>query len=299
MIKATVKMASDDAASPAWVRTREQVDGGDFSQPRKLRSRDDVFDFLIDHDIDTPQVLSKQALKSAVAREKRRCEQLPDKEMVAIAVDRAQRHNYPSLLRGYVGRPSLKKQTAQTIELVRIAREEMRPIPANSSTSDDTPPTAAANTTGTSGIAAAMSSIHHSLRKDETLPSDLAELCGTYGSAGCEITTRLVTFLKLQLDYWNVTEARRIGLQWPIEDGEYCWESCSAFERTARKARQSGWIMDDEVASLFITAITARRELRGWYDRLPSNDSRFPSNVNHEAWLKTLVRVAIILAGHQ
>jgi hypothetical protein len=57
--------------------------------------------------------------------------------------------------------------------------------------------------------------------------------------------------------------------------------------------------MNDEVAGWFITAITGRRELRNWYDSLPSDDSRLEENEKHEAWLQTMIEVVVILVGHQ
>ena len=57
--------------------------------------------------------------------------------------------------------------------------------------------------------------------------------------------------------------------------------------------------MNDEVAGWFITAITGRRELRNWYDRLPSSDPRLKENEQHEAWLQTMIEVVVALAGHQ
>ena len=144
-------------------------------------------------------------------------------------------------------------------------------------------------------------------KEGEELPSNLGSVTCDYSKAGRDISTCLVDFLEAELPSWPAHVRDRVyGLystEQHIEDGVSTkypkMRSNSAFESVARAARQSGWTMTDEVAGWFITAITGRRELRNWYDRLPHNNSRFEANEQHEAWLQTMIEVVVALVGHQ
>ena len=51
-LQAAVLLATRDAISQRWLRTREQVDGGTYPSPlMQLRSRGDVEDFLVEYDL--------------------------------------------------------------------------------------------------------------------------------------------------------------------------------------------------------------------------------------------------------
>lgn len=298
VLKAAVKMASDDATLPGWVRTREQIDGGSYL-PNTL-SDDTYFDFLIEYDLAMSEPLSKAQLESAVKHETMRWRRLQPHMKIAFAMNIAQRHNFVDQALAYLNDDGfVEEQTVQTIELIKIAAKEIGREPGTSSA----PETPAASTLGTAGIPATASSTRNTLRKGQPLPQELARVYGTYAKAGRDITTCLVTFMESKIDSWTESERSQIKCLYkaaqPSGDIEYCWKSCSAFEKFACKARESGWKMDDEVADSFITAIKGRRQLRDWYDRLPSDDSRFESNGNHEFWLQTLIKVVIILAGHK
>ena len=140
----------------------------------------------------------------------------------------------------------------------------------------------------------------------QALPSNLAKTGRDYQKAGRDISTRLVEFLESKFDTKSECVRSKVRALYRFEDytdnGESIeypkMESSSAFKNIASRARQSGGVMDDEVAGWFITAIQGRRELRDWYGRLPSYDSPFIDNDKHEAWLQTIIQVVVILAGH-
>ena len=148
---------------------------------------------------------------------------------------------------------------------------------------------------------------HDTLRNGQSLPPNLVKLGLAYQKASRDISTRLVDFLKSQLDSKPECSRAQIRALYTIEDhtenvvsSKYPrMRSGGAFKSIASKARQSGWVMNDEVAGWFITAIKNRRELRNWYDRFPSNDSRREDNEQHEAWLQMIIEVVVALAGHQ
>jgi hypothetical protein len=298
ILKAAVRMACKDATSAAWVRTKEQVDGGGFSYLRGSSSQDELFASLLQHDFAMSTLGSEQQLKYAVMCENKRLGMLPYAKKVAIMVNLAQWYNCTSLLLGKVRLP-VETQTQQTIRLIRIAGKEMRPKPASPSTSATTGSASSASAAEKSRTRVTAPPTRNGLHKDQALPEDLVRVVATYREAGRDITRRLVAFLDSLMGSWPDLKKRQIRLLYSIEDGEYLWASCTSFERFAREARKSGWKMDDEVATWFITAITSRRKLRDWYDRLPSDDSRFEANDRHEAWLQTLIDVVFALAGHQ
>jgi hypothetical protein len=303
MLKAAVRMACDDVTSPGWISIWEQIDGGDFSQPRKLHGREDVLNFLLEYDVAMSKPSSKRKLESAISYEKLRSAPISIKQEDAVIVNLAQFSNYTSLLEGCVGDLLVETQSAQTIELIRIAWKEMRPKLNTPSSSGTTYFTPAANAPTTSGTSASTSSTQSALRKDQELPRDLARVGYTYRTAGCNITARLVAFLESKMGSWSDFEKSQIKALYrkavPPELGVCRWESCSSFEKFAHQARKSCWKMDDEVADWFIAAITGRRKLRDWHDHLPSGDNRFDANDRHEAWLQTLINVVFALAGHQ
>jgi hypothetical protein len=296
IIKAAVKMACDDATSEGWVRTREQVDGGRFIRPMGLPCLTDQITYLLRYDVSTTKQSCRRTLRSEVAKEEARCRLLPFRVLIAITANRAQRHRYTKILTDRYGLASLEDQTAKTMELVRIAGEEKRPETTTLFTSATTSP-------HIRGIPATAPSTQDMLPKNQELPQELAKLGHDYRVAGRNITTRLVTFLESKMESWTEGEKAKVQPKYSKakrnEFGDYCWTSCRTFESAARKARELGWKMDDEAATWFTTAITGRRKLRDWYDRLATDDTRFKGNDDHEAWLQTLINVVFALAGHQ
>jgi hypothetical protein len=295
ILKAAIKMASDDAASAAWVRTQEQIYGGGLGRPRKLSIFEDVGVFLLEHDIAASGPSSKQALDQAIQVEKARFQELPWKIKHVLTVNRAQIYNYTSLLELFTGCANLDTQTAQTLRLIQLACAEKRSYRWSSTEMQRTYQAPLACTASPT-----------TLPKGEQLPDDLVAIGIDYSKAGRDISRRLVAFLVSQMDSRSESEGdfeklytieKRIGYS---DSDEYPkMNSSGAFISIARKARQWGWKMDDETAGWFITAISGRRKLRNWYDRLSKDDPRFQANHNHEAWLQTLVEVVVALAGHK
>jgi hypothetical protein len=296
ILVAAVKMACDDATSPGWLRTRAQVYGGYFSNPVQLVDLSDCMTYLLEYDITMSKPSCKRVLEPDVAYEKARWELLPFRARIAITANRAQRHHFNNFFDDCYGLASLEDQSAKTMDLIRIAGEEMRPEATTLSPS-------ATTSSRMPGIPATAPANQERLQKDQELPQDLAKVGHTYRMAGRDITTRLVTFLESKIESWTEGEQNKVKPMYskakPHEFGDYCWTSCQTFENAARKARELGWKMEDEVANWFITAITGRRKLRNWYDRLPGDDTRFKENDDHEAWLQTLINVVFALAGHQ
>jgi hypothetical protein len=143
--------------------------------------------------------------------------------------------------------------------------------------------------------------------EDNGLPPRLEKVVRDYSKAGRDISTRLVDFLEELMPSMLADDSDQIyrlySTEEHIEDGVSTkypkMKTNSAFEEVAISATEWGWTMNDEVAGWFITAITGRRELRNWYDSLPSDDSRLEENEKHEAWLQTMIEVVVILVGHQ
>lgn len=296
-------MAADDATTAAWVRTREQVDGSIFSQRRELQIND-VDAFLLEYD---PRPLSKRVLDVTLKAETTRLHELPARMMVAFSANRAQLYGWLPSLAAHPKFVHVAKQSRTSMELIHIADVEARlkrRIPPSREHRYQAP---AVNTLGAASTSGTSTSGHKNLRKDEQLPTDLATVGRDYQKAGRKISTRLVDFVESKMGSWPEVEREQIKRLYTIETysehgtaSKYPrMRSCSAFEKISRPARKLGWIMDDEVAGWFITAITGRRKLRNWYDHLPSNDSRFEANSRHEAWFQTLIEVVVALAGHQ
>lgn len=200
-----------------------------------------------------------------------------------------------------------KQQTAQTVKFVQIATAEARVrklIPPATDYTYQAPVVISLDAAGKPSITRFD---HDTLRNGQSLPPNLVKLGLAYQKASRDISTRLVDFLKSQLDSKPECSRAQIRALYTIEDhtenvvsSKYPrMRSGGAFKSIASKARQSGWVMNDEVAGWFITAIKNRRELRNWYDRFPSNDSRREDNEQHEAWLQMIIEVVVALAGHQ
>ena len=235
-----------------------------------------------------------------------RFRELPTRLRVAFSVNRAQCHGLTNTLAMFPRFARVEEQTGLTMQLLRMASAEARVLktipPASESTYQApvvAPPGAASTpTTATPS---------RKLRKDQRLPNDLGTTGHSYAEAGRNISERLVEFLVSDASSWPESERVRIGklytVEEHIEDGISTtyprMASCRSFVTVARKVRQSGWVMGDEVAGWFITAIAGRHKLRDWHDRLPIDDPRFREISKHEAWLQTLIEVVVVLAGHQ
>lgn len=298
---------SDDATTPGWVRTREQISGGPFSQIQPCSTADEADTFLLELDLARSSVTTREVLDNTLKHEMARFRELPTRLRVAFSVNRAQRHGLTNTLAVFPRLARVEKQTALTMELLRVASAEARVLKTIPPASEFTyqapvvaPPSAAKTLTP-----AWMSRIK--LRKDQRLPNDLGTTGHSYAEAGRNISGRLVEFLDSDAGSWPESERVRIGKLYTIEehvedgvsDTYPRMVSCRSFIGLARKVRESGWVMDDEVAGWFITAIAGRRKLRDWHDRLPIDDPRFKENSKHEAWLQTLIEVVVVLAGHQ
>lgn len=146
------------------------------------------------------------------------------------------------------------------------------------------------------------------LQKNQDLPYNLSKICREYQKASRDILRCLITFL--ESDKRSLCESQRneikhlYVLMKEEERGVlvqyYKMTSSRAFEEIARKAKSTGVkISADGMITWFIVAITGRRKLRDWYDRLPKDDPRFEMNPQHEHWLQTLVKVANIMLGRQ
>lgn len=296
ILAAAIKMASDDATNANWVRTLEQIDGGDFSRPRVVLNQQDADNLLLELEVARSGPSSKRILDLKVEGETNRFRGLTVSMRDAFLVNIAQRHGFTNVFARFPRFRHIGKPTARIIKLVQLASEEARvydgytyqaPI-AIEPTTADTPDTILPG-------------------HDEGLDLELALIVRAYSKAGRDISTSLVDFLEAKMPSWPAHMRDRIyGLystEQHIEDGVSTrypkMRSNSAFESLAREARQAGWTMTDEVAGWFITAITGRRELRNWYDRLPHNDSRFEANEQHEAWLQTMIEVVVALVGHR
>jgi hypothetical protein len=105
VLETAVKMACKDATSAAWVHTREQIDGGEFSYLGKSASCDSILASLLEHDIAMSGRLRKQELECAVRHQKRRLGMLPYPKKVVILVNVAQRYNCTNLLHGKFSQP--------------------------------------------------------------------------------------------------------------------------------------------------------------------------------------------------
>jgi hypothetical protein len=100
-ITSIVNMASDDATSAGWVRTKEQICGGELNRPRKLRTEEDVHLSLIEHDLAFARPSSSRVLHQAIRIETARFEELPWKFRVAFSVNKAQRYGLTHVLAAF------------------------------------------------------------------------------------------------------------------------------------------------------------------------------------------------------
>ena len=300
VVAAAVKMASIDATSANWVRTLEQIDGGSFRRPRAVRSQDDAENLLLELEVARARPSSRRILWTKLHYELNRFEDLPEKMSDAFLVNIAQRHGFTNVFARFPRFTRIQKSTAQTIKLVQLASEEARVYEFDKDTYR-APPVFKPAAVGNSDA---------KLPKDDTnFSPGLESTVRDYSKAGRDISTRLVDFLEekmIDLDQPGPVRDHTYGLystQEHTENGVTTkypkMRSNSAFLIVARKARQSGWTMDDEVAGWFIIAVEGRRKLRDWYDRLSRDDPRFESNKSHEAWLQTIIEVVVALVGHQ
>jgi hypothetical protein len=303
VMTAAVKRATDDATSSGWMRTKEQIDGGPFSQPRTIRFEHNAALALVELDF-ARTASSEEFVDFAVDPDLFRYEDLPARIQVAITANTAQRHGLTKKLAKFPRHTNIQQQTPQTIKLVQIATAEARVrklIPPATDYTYQAPATTALCTART------RLSGRDKPGNGQPLPLNLAKTGRNYQKAGRNISTRLVEVLESQFDskpecVRTQTRAMYSTVE-HTENGvttEYPkMKSSGAFKNIASRIRQSGWVLDDEVAGWFITAIQGRRELRSWYDRLPSDDTRFKDNDKHEAWLQTIIQVVVTLAGHQ
>ena len=298
ILAAAVKMASNDATNANWVRTLVQVDGGSFSRPRVVRDQGDADRLLLELEVARAGPSSKRILDLKLEHETDRFQELPKRMEDAFMVNIAQRHGFTNVFARFPRFTNTGKPTACVIKLIQLASQEARVYDEHTN-KYQAPVTFAPFATG---------------RPDAVLPDQITDLppeleptASAYSKAGRDISTCLVDFLEAKMISWPAHVRDHIyGLystQEHIERGVSTkyprMKSNRAFLGIARKARETGWTMDDEVAGWFITAIQNRRELRNWYDRLPSNDSRVEDNDKHEAWLQTMIEVVVILAGDQ
>jgi len=276
-------MACDDATTSGWVRTREQIDGGPFRQPRPYSSADEADTFLLELDQARTRIVPRPILEITLIHEKARFRELPLRSRVAFSVNRAQYHGLTSTLAGFPRFSNVVQQTKQTMKLLRLASAEARVLKSIPPDSEFTYQAPVVVPPGAVDMSHSVPSGRKEPKTGERPPLDLVITGRSYSKAGRNISRRLVDFLVSKESSWPKSERDDIGNSYTIEEHvEYGVStrypkmiSCSCFIRLARKARQSGWVMDDELASLFITAITGRRKLREWHDRLPIDDPRF------------------------
>lgn len=306
VMTAAVQRATDDATSSCWMRTKEQIDGGLFSQPRKMRFEHNAALALVELDF-ARMASSEEFVDFAVDPDLFRYEGLPTRIQVAITANTAQRHGLTRKLAKFPRYRNIQQQTPRTIKLIQIATAEARVrklIPPATDYTYQAPATTALRTARTTN--AKLSGRDKPGNGQHLLPN-LAKTGRDYQKAGRNISIRLVKVLESQFDskpecvktqtraMYSIAEHTENG----VTTEHPKMESSGAFKNIASRVRQSGWVMDDEVAGWFITAIQGRRELRNWYDRLPSDDARFKDNDKHEAWLQTIILVVVTLAGHQ
>ena len=307
ILRAAVKMATDDATPAGWMRTKEQIDRGPFNRLPAFGTADEADVFLLELDLARAGPSSKRILEFTFEHEKTRFMELPARMRVAFSANRAQYHGCTDFLNGLSRFAHVKEQSAQIVKLLRLASQEARVHKAAPPATECTYQVPVAVMPGKIGMTNITPSDGDESEEDDELPLGLASVIRDYSKAGRDISTCLVDFLEAEMPSWPADVQNCIyGLystEEHTEDGVSTkypkMKSNSAFKSIAREARQSGWIMNDEVAGWFITAITGRRELRNWYDRLPRNDPRFEANEQHEAWLQTMIEVVVALVGHQ
>jgi hypothetical protein len=307
VLKAAVKRATEDATTAGWVRTKEQLDGGYFTRPQKVSCERGVATALLELNVARMGPSSKRILDLTLEHELARFEALPARMQAAIMVNSAQRHGLTRKLAAFPRYKDVKHQTAQTIKLVQVATAEARVRKMIPPATDYTYQAPVVISLDATGKPTTTRSGRDTLRNGQSLPSNLVERGLEYQKASRDISTRLVDFLESQFKSkpeCNKLQIRALySIEIHYENGVTTkypkMRSGGAFKSIASRARQSGWVMDGEVASWFITAIQNRRELRNWYDRLPSDDYRVKDNEQHEAWLQTMIEVVVALAGHQ
>jgi hypothetical protein len=253
---------------------------------------------------------SKRIIDLTLKHEKTRLQHLPARLQIAILVNRAQRLRLTQMLAPFPGYTHVQQQSAQVIKLIQIATSEARVRQLVPPATDYTYQAPVIITLDAAGEPSTTRSDHDTLRIGQPLPPNLVKLGLAYQKASRDISTRLADFLKSHFgskSEWFKAQTPETRALYSIEEHTEKGASImypkmrsgGAFKSIASRARQLGWVMDDETAGWFITAIQNRRELRNWYDRLPSNDSRLKDNEQHEAWLQIIIEVVVALAGHQ
>lgn len=109
-LQATLIMAVDDACNPGWLRSLEQVEGGDFTPKRELKTWQDVKDYLLEFDLHMKTPLPNvdkerfiQLAKTAILRS--------DAGEQQYAICRAKYYNYTNLLpETFAAEASVQKQ---------------------------------------------------------------------------------------------------------------------------------------------------------------------------------------------
>ena len=310
ILRAAARMAADDATTAGWWRSKEQLDGGPFNQLPAFGTADEADMFLLELDLARAGPSSKQTLDFTLEHEKTRFQKLPEGMRIAFSANRAQHHGFTRFLNGLPEYTNVKPQTAQIIKLLRLANQEVRVrsrIPPSTKYTYQTPVATMPGKIGMPNTSDSDESDSDEPEEDNGLPPRLEKVVRDYSKAGRDISTRLVDFLEELMPSMLADDSDQIyrlySTEEHIEDGVSTkypkMKTNSAFEEVAISATEWGWTMNDEVAGWFITAITGRRELRNWYDSLPSDDSRLEENEKHEAWLQTMIEVVVILVGHQ
>lgn len=289
--QAAITMAIDHASSPGWLRSREQVNGGQHPGGRTLDSRDDIVCFLSEYDFAMKGPVCKAEIETAIASFKARPPVFDDAQVVKMA----QENNYANLIPTDV----LKKAQQALVERSVLERTKIvssTTMAAHSDNASTLPKTPKPNDD-------TFVSASSPLALGATLPSELGELVGTYQEAGQTFLKWLLNeagFQKGEQDETGRVTKLSVGMGTSIWNVKIRYDPHEPRNKPAiavpyifsesylvltKSLRVS---VPKNVAESLNVCISGREKVYEWHQRLPENDSRYPDNAKHKHHINTL-----------
>lgn len=321
-LQTAVLLATRDAISQRWLRTREQVDGGTYPSPlMQLRSRGDVEDFLVEYDLTRASPIAEiqpntktSSLKDAF--------RLISRSAYEAMIDRLARiHNYTHLLDKYPATvvPESVATTAKSgtskpsvVDTAKISAGIPSTPPPTEATGSSTKPLELI-TPAESTVTLTFQESRPVERPINATESPAAKVAPDVPTEGTSLQDVVSQYHQDQRSLEKQLYACRTSIpvgshvfesffHWDVSDGlgrkKAAPIACRNYPRVFGIVRRiPGYTIDPEMVETLESNITKREEAQKFYQRMPIDDPRRVEDDGHQNMIDVLKAGRAILLG--
>lgn len=283
MLRAAFQLAVEDSLSPGWLRTPEQVDGGDFPGPwRTLHTPRDVMEFLIEYDASMQKSVSKSDLETKVKDMINALAIMSESVSNALLRESAILNNYTDLFNKWFTMPESKPLAVPRNQTIHCRYAER----------ETTTPSSPESTLTLQARAKRKKFKRKKLPLHATLPSEVSNSVKIYKINQDVFINLLSRTEPAAKDKDLFLQQFTFGME-SVIDCKDIYFAC----KIARRSPKFVYRSHPQMARALGTAIASRQKAHNWYCRLPHEDPRCESNSGHLQFLEQLRKAQAVLIG--